>query len=139
MTREKEGLVLSGALTRRQSRGSFLALLTEGIGEGVIDGFITKTVIPAGVGKPARGGRKKKAAAPLRDLKGFEARWRAREDRWVLCRERSLYLTPPPLDSEGAPPREHVPHPRQGAREAGADAPAPGVASQIGRLVHKVL
>src|SRR2546428_13412034 len=87
MTGAKERLVLSGALTRRQSPGSFLALLTEGIGEGVIDGFITKTVIPAGVGKPARGGRKKKDAAPLRDLKGFEARWRAREDRWARCRE----------------------------------------------------
>src|SRR3989449_10102329 len=115
MTREKEGLVLSGALTRRQSRGSFLALLTEGIGEGVIDGFITKTVIPAGVGKPARGGCKKKDAAPLRALKGFEARWRAREDRCARCRERSLYLTQSQLDREGALPAWHHTQPVQGA------------------------
>src|SRR2546426_7678718 len=139
MTRAKERLVLSGALTRRQSPGSFLALLTEGIGEGVIDGFITKTVIPAGVGKPARGGRKKKDAAPLRDLKGFEARWRAREDRWARCRERSLYLTPSQLEWEGAPPGVPLPHPLQGAPQGVTHTTSPALASAIGSLVHKVL
>ena len=142
MTRAKERLVLSGALTRRQSSGNFLALLTEGIGEEVgvggasagppptlMDGSITKTVIPAGVGKPARGGRKKKDAAPLRGLKGFEARWHAREDRWTRCRQRSLYLTPSQLEWEGF----------ESASQRPTSATAPSLASVIGSLVHKVL
>src|SRR2546427_12425685 len=81
---------LSGALTRRQSPGNFLALLKEEVGVGGVsagppptlaDDLISKTVIPAGVGKRAGGGRKKKDAAPRRELTGVEARWRAREDR----------------------------------------------------------
>src|SRR5947208_1630986 len=87
MTRAKERLVLSGALTQRQSPGNFLALLTEA------NACMTKTAIPAGVGKPARGERKKKDAAPLRGLEDFETRWRAREGRWERCRQRSLYVT----------------------------------------------
>ncbi|TLY39911.1 MAG: hypothetical protein E6K59_11595 [Nitrospirae bacterium] len=124
--------VLSGALTRRQSPGSFLALITEGIGEGVIDGFITKTVIPAEVGKPARGGRKKKDAAPLRDLKGFEARWRAREDRWTGCRQRSLYLTPTSLSAQniGAVGTQPCAPTKAGTLPESA---------AIGSLVHKAL
>jgi ATP-dependent helicase/nuclease subunit A len=123
MTRAKERLVLSGALTRRQSPGNFLALLTEGS-----DSFITKTVIPAGVGKRAGGGRKKKDAVPRRDLKGFEARWRAREDRWTQCRQRSLSLTPSSL-----------PHPLEGAPQGLTRTTSPALASAIGSLVHKAL
>src|SRR3989449_11419999 len=123
MTRAKERLVLSGALTRRQSPGNFLALLTEGS-----DDLITKTVIPAGVGKRAGGGRKKKDAAPRRELTGFEARWRAREDRWAQCRQRSLYLTPSSL-----------PHPLEGAPQGPTSTTSPTLASAIGGLVHKAL
>src|SRR5437773_3483640 len=128
MTRAKERLVLSGALTRRQSPGNFLALLKEESGEGVTDGFITKTVIPADVGKRAGGGRKKKDAAPRRELTGFEARWRAREDRWSQCRQRSLYLTPSSL-----------PHPLEGAPQGPTSTTSPTLASAIGGLVHRAL
>jgi len=132
MTRAKERLVLSGAQTRRQSPGSFLTLL---------DDLITKTVIPAAEGKPARGGHKKKETAPLRGLKSFEARWRAREDRWVRCRERSLYLTPSQLEWEGA----H--HPLHSAEQRVPEVPlrhpltstSTSLASAIGSLVHKAL
>jgi ATP-dependent helicase/nuclease subunit A len=134
MTRAKERLVLSGALTRRQSPGNFLALLTEGS-----DGFITKTVIPAGVGKRGGGGRKKKDAAPRRELKGFEARWRAREDRWAQCRQRSLYLTPSQLKWEGAPRNVPLPHPLEGAPQGLNRTTSQTRASAIGGLVHKAL
>src|SRR3989449_2265431 len=141
MTRAKERLVLSGALTRRQSPGNFLALLTEGS-----DDLITKTVIPAGVGKRGGGGRKKKDAAPRRELKGFEARWRAREDRWAQCRQRSLYLTPSqlkwegaPLKWEGAPRNVPLPHPLEGAPQGLTRTTYQTLASAIGGLVHKAL
>src|SRR2546422_2496250 len=125
MTRAKERLVLSGALTRRQSPGNFLALLKEGS-----DDLITKTVIPAGVGKRGGGGRKKKDAAPRRELKGFEARWRAREDRWAQCRQRSLYLTPSQLKWEV----EFEDAPQSLTRTT-----TQTLASAIGGLVHKAL
>src|SRR2546425_1713294 len=148
MTRAKERLVLSGALTRRQTPGNFLALLKEEVGVGgaplvpvappnatgdgppptLADDLITKTVIPAGVGKRGGGGRKKKDAAPRRELKGFEARWRAREDRWAQCRQRSLYLT---LSS--------LPHPLEGAPQGHTRTTSQTLASAIGGLVHKVL
>jgi ATP-dependent helicase/nuclease subunit A len=133
MTRAKERLVLSGALTRRQSPGNFLALLTEG------NDLLTKTVIPAGVGKRAERGRKKKDAAPRPDLKGFEARWRAREDRWTQGRQRSLYLTPSQLKWEGAPRNAPLPHPLPGAPQGLTGTTSPALASAIGSLVHKVL
>jgi ATP-dependent helicase/nuclease subunit A len=147
MTRAKERLVLSGALTRRQSPGNFLALLTEGVGAGgarvpvapqmqrvdgpplaVIGDLIRRTVIPAGIGKRAGGGRKKKDAAPRRALTGFEARWRAREDRWAQCRQRSLYLTPSSL-----------PRPLEGAPQGPTSTTSPTLASAIGGLVHRAL
>src|SRR5437867_4417710 len=137
MTRAKERLVLSGALTRRQSPGNFLALLKEEVGVGGVsagppptlaDDLISKTVIPAGVGKRAGGGRKKKDAAPRRELTGFEARWRAREDRWSQCRQRSLYLTPSSL-----------PHPLEGAPQEPTSTTSPTLASAIGGLVHRAL
>jgi len=137
MTRAKERLVLSGALTRRQSPGNFLALLKEEVGVGGVsagppptlaDDLISKTVIPAGVGKRAGGGRKKKDAAPRRELTGFEARWRAREDRWSQCRQRSLYLTPSSL-----------PHPLEGAPQGPTSTTSPTLASAIGGLVHRAL
>src|SRR6058998_1111702 len=138
MTRAKERLVLSGALTRRQSPGNFLALLKEEVGVGgaplvgppptLADDLITKTVIPAGVGKRGGGGRKKKDAAPRRALKGFEARWSAREDRWAQCRQRSLYLTPSSL-----------PHPLQGAPQGLPQTTSSALASAIGGLVHRAL
>jgi len=138
MTRAKERLVLSGALTRRQSPGNFLALLKEEVGVGgaplvgppptLADDLITKTVIPAGVGKRGGGGRKKKDAAPRRELKGFEARWSAREDRWAQCRQRSLYLTPSSL-----------PHPLQGAPQGLPQTTSSALASAIGGLVHRAL
>jgi len=124
MTRAKERLVLSGALTRRQSPGNFLALLKEESGD-----LITKTVIPAGVGKRAGGGRKKKAVAPRRELTGFEARWRVREDRWAQCRQRSLYLTPSQLKWEGI----------EGAPQGLTRTTSPTLASVIGGLVHRAL
>ncbi len=156
MTRAKERLVLSGALTRRQSPGNFLALLKEEAGVGgaplvgppptLADDLITKTVIPAGVGKRGGGGRKKKDAAPRRELKGFEARWRAREDRWAQCRQRSLYLTPSqlkwegaPLKWEGAPPEVPLPHPLEGAPQGLTRTTSQTLASAIGGLVHKAL
>src|SRR5256712_9297073 len=166
MARAKGRLVLSGALTRRQSLGNFLALLREEVGVGgpprvpfaphsargdgpppsVADDLITKTVIPAGVGKRGGGGRKKKDAAPRRELKGFEARWRAREDRWAQCRQRSLYLTPSqlkwegaPLKWEGAPPEVALPHPLEGAPQSLTRTTSQTLASAIGGLVHKAL
>src|SRR3989449_977624 len=137
MTRAKERLGLSGALRRRQSPGSFLAFLKGEVGVGGVsagppptleDDLIWKTVIPAGVGKRAGGGRKKKDAAPRRELTGFEARWRAREDRWAQCRQRSLYLTPSSL-----------PHPLEGAPQGPTSTTSPTLASAIGGLVHKAL
>src|SRR5207247_6346097 len=92
------------------------------------DDLITKTVIPAGVGKRAGGGRKKKDAAPRRELTGFEARWRAREDRWAQCRQRSLYLTPSSL-----------PHPLQGAPQGLPQTTSSALASAISGVAHRAL
>ena len=143
MTRAKERLVLSGALTRRQSPGNFLALLTEA------DACITKTTIPAGVGKPAWGERQKKDAAPLRGLEEFEARWRAREDRWERCRQRSLYLTPTSLSEQYGGAHGTMPigilNADDSTRGAGAPPCAPtkvrelATSAAIGSLVHKAL
>jgi ATP-dependent helicase/nuclease subunit A len=98
----------------------------------LLDDLITRTVIPAGVGKRAGGGRKKKDAAPRPDLKGFEARWRAREDWWAQCRQRSLYLTPSMLSVGERLTLSH--HPREGLKPSPTDW-----ASAIGSLVHKAL
>src|SRR5207247_10646974 len=83
MTRAKERLVLSGALTRRQSPGNFLALLKEEVGVGgarlvgrpptLADDLITKTLMPARLGRRAGAGRQEEAAAPDRDVRGLAA------------------------------------------------------------------
>ena len=134
MTRAKERLILSGALTGRSSSGNFLSLLRDVIGEAVGsreaielsvgEGGLTQTILPADEGRPRERATKERAPRSADDLPGFEARSQARAARWAQCRERPAFLTPSTLGS--------LP---QGPRGAGAQASA----AAVGSLVHKVL
>jgi ATP-dependent helicase/nuclease subunit A len=128
MTRAKERLVLSGAQTRRLPSGSFLSLLRQGIGEGKESGIV-ETFVSGEVRKLAGRKRKQKDTKPVRDRKGFEARWRARVDWWTHCCQRSLFLTPSMLEGPLHGPAGARP------RLEGEG----GLAAVVGSLVHKAL
>ncbi len=134
MTRAKERLILSGALTGRSSTGNFLSLLRDVIGEAVGsrdatdllvgEERMTQIVLPADEGRPRERATKERAPRSADDLPGFEMRSQARAARWAQCRERPAVLTPSTLES--------LP---QGPRGAGAQASA----AAVGSLVHKAL
>ena len=138
MTRAKERLILSGALPRRQSEDTFLAMLREGIGEAVGraevlshavgQGRISQTIVPVEERKPGIKRRDKKDTHAKRDTASFEARWQAREERWAHCRQRAAFLTPTQLLRAREP---LVPGP---GGEGGSDR-----ASLIGTIVHNAL
>nr|MBI3613067.1 UvrD-helicase domain-containing protein [Nitrospirota bacterium] len=133
MTRAKERLVLSGALTRRQTTGNFLGLLREGLGEAVgsrdapvltvDEGSIAQQIVPADEGTPRKRTRTGKRSV-VHDLEGLEARWRARLDRFDKSRAGSVCLTPSML--EGSP-------------RGSAQSPPAAPAMTIGSLVHRIL
>jgi len=141
MTRAKERLVLSGALTRRQTAGNFLGLLREGLGETVGsrgvpvltagEGSITQQIVSADEEKPQKRARTgKRSVVP--DLSGFEARWQARLDRFDAHRKTSVFLTPTSLGGKnGNRPVVH--------RERQAGALSGDKALAMGSLVHKAL
>jgi len=72
MTRAKERLILSGALTGRSSSGNFLSLLRDVIGEAVGsrdatelsvgEGGLTQAILPADEGRPRERAAKERAA-----------------------------------------------------------------------------
>ncbi|TAL10790.1 MAG: hypothetical protein EPO02_06550 [Nitrospirae bacterium] len=134
MTRAKERLVLSGALTGRSSTGNFLSLLRDIIGEdvgsravaelSVGEGRIAQVVLPADEGRPRERAAKERAIQSADDLPGFESRSRARAERWTQCREQPTCLTPSGL--EESPQRIST-------------AVTPACAMAVGNLVHKML
>lgn len=139
MTRAKERLILSGALTGRSSTGNFLSLLRDVIGEAVGsrdatelsvgEGRLTQAILPADEGRPRERAAKERVPRSADGLPGFEARRQARAERWAQCRERPAVLTPSTLESL---PR--------GPRGAGAQLEVEGgLAAAVGSLVHKAL
>ena len=146
MTRAKERLVLSGALTGRSASGNFLSLLRDVIGEesvggrevaelSVGEGRMTQSVLPADEGRPRERASKGQAPRPADDLQGFEARSQARTERWTHCRERPAFVTPTALSEQID----------SSIRGAGVPPYAPAKAgilpqsAAIGSLVHKAL
>jgi ATP-dependent helicase/nuclease subunit A len=140
MTRAKERLILSGALPRRQSEDTFLAMLREGIGGAVGraevlshtvgEGRISQTIVPVEERKPGIKRRDKKDTQAKRDVASFEARWQAREERWTRCRRQSAFLTPTQLFRAREPLT-----PGLGGEGGGVGKRA----SLIGTIVHKAL
>ncbi len=139
MTRAKERLVLSGALTGRSSSGNFLSLLREVLGDAVGnreaaelsvgEGRITQTILAADEGRPRERAAKPRTSRLSDDTSSFESRWNAREPRWAACREQRAFMTPSRV--EGGPAQSGAP-------------PTPTLASaaraaSIGVLVHKCL
>lgn len=134
MTRAKERLILSGALTGRSSTGNFLSLLRDVIGEAVGsrdatelsvgEGLLTQAILPADEGRPRERVVKERVPRPADDVSGFEARSQARAERWAQCLERPARLTPTMLKS--------LP---QGSLGAGVQ----GAAATVGSIVHKAL
>src|SRR5206468_7219576 len=104
MTRAKERLVLSGAVTRRRGSGNFLDLYREAIGEtvgqqaaqilSVGDGTITQTLIPADEGKLRPWKRKEESVETVSDLADFALRWQKREQDYELRRANPIVVTP---------------------------------------------
>jgi ATP-dependent helicase/nuclease subunit A len=134
MTRAKERLILSGALTGRSSTGNFLSLLKDAVGEAVGsrdatelsvgEGRLTQVILPADEGRPRERAVKERAPRSFGELQDFEARRRSRAERWVQCRDRPTFLTPSMLEG-----------PLQGP--TGASFPV--FAAAVGSLVHKAL
>ncbi|MDO8546972.1 MAG: 3'-5' exonuclease, partial [Nitrospirales bacterium] len=137
MTRAKERLILSGALTGRSSSGNFLSLLRDVIGEAVGsrdatelsvgEGGLTQAILPADEGRPRERAAKERAPRSADDVSGFEARRQARAERWAQCRERPVVLTPSTLKSL---PR--------GPSGVGSQVEG-GLAAEIGKLAHKAM
>ncbi|MEK6604284.1 MAG: 3'-5' exonuclease, partial [Nitrospirota bacterium] len=110
MTRAKERLILSGALTGRSSSGNFLSLLRDVIGEAVGsrdatelsvgEGCLTQAILPADEGRPRERAAKERAPGPADDLPRFEARWRSRVDWWEQCRQGPTRTTSSSLATE---------------------------------------
>jgi ATP-dependent helicase/nuclease subunit A len=104
MTRAKERLVLSGAVTRRRGSERFLDLCREAIGESVGkqampllmagEGEITQTIVPADEGKPRRWNRQEAPTQAVPDLVGFALRWQKREQEYQLRRANPIVVTP---------------------------------------------
>jgi len=145
MTRAKERLILSGALTGRSSTGNFLSLLRDVIGEtvgsrdatelSVGEGRLTQTILPVDEGRPRERVTKERASRSADDVSGFEARRQARAERWAQCRERPAFLTPTAWISSPFPASQ-----RTGARDDDRGQGFPmnrGVL--IGSLIHKAL
>jgi len=139
MTRAKERLILSGALTGRSSPGSLLSLLRTVLGEAVGkrdvtdvavgEGGLTQSILPADEGRPRERVMTDKPSVSADDVSGYEARWQARESRWAQCRERSVWLTPTLLRPQG---RAHLV-----ASDRNAGSKRSGMT--VGALVHKEL
>ena len=138
MTRAKERLVLSGALTSRRAAGNFLELCRESIGEGlgkagetrlaVGDGVLSQIILPADEGQPWL--RKKApdgAVTSLPDLCAYETRWRAWSDRYAWHQSRPLVVTPSSLTVDEA------------ARRVARQESTHSLAATIGSLAHRIL
>jgi ATP-dependent helicase/nuclease subunit A len=141
MTRAKERLVLSGALTRRQTEDTFLAMLRDAVGEAVGkaevaahavgEGRISQTIVPPEERKPGAPRKDRKDAHARHDLAALEARWRARGERWDRSRRQSAFLTPTQLLGVKEPLVSGLGG--KGGRGGGERA------SFIGTIVHNVL
>jgi ATP-dependent helicase/nuclease subunit A len=144
MTRAKERLVLSGALSARKSRGTFLSLLEQASGQpvGVPEdlhitigqGSITQTVTAAEDRMPWLSHQRPSAQShpdthPETD--DFINRWQERDARWSEIRAKPSRVTPSLL--------------RSGAGRPSSELHRTGVATEIeqahliGTLAHRVL
>lgn len=138
MTRAKERLVLSGALTGRSGTGNFLSLLREVIGEPVGDqdvselaageGRVAQTILTADEGRPRERAAKERVSWRGDDLQDIEARRRTRTERWEYSRQRLVFLTPSLLEAFPQSPTGTA-----------ASSAAPALAAAVGSLVHKIL
>ena len=104
MTRAKERLILSGAVSRRRGSGNFLDLYREAIGESVGqqaapllsagDGRIIQTIIPADEGKLQHGKPKEQPDETVPELADFALRWQKRERDYELRHANPIVVTP---------------------------------------------
>jgi len=104
MTRARERLVLSGALTRRPASGNFLALFQEAIGESVGkqdmpvlevgEGRIAQTILSPGEGKAWTRKREARPPEAFPDLADVVPRWQKREQDYELRRANPIIVTP---------------------------------------------
>jgi ATP-dependent helicase/nuclease subunit A len=107
MTRAKERLVLSGALSRRPASGNFLALCREAIGESVGkqdtpvleagDGRIMQTILPPNEGRAWQGKQEAGPTEAVPDLADFVPWWHKREGDYRHRRENPIIVTPTAL------------------------------------------
>ncbi|HEY3198084.1 MAG TPA: UvrD-helicase domain-containing protein [Nitrospirales bacterium] len=135
MTRAKERLVLSGALSRRPASGNFLALCREAIGESLGkedcpvleagDGRIIQTILPPDEGrlwtwKPAA-----RPAEPVPDMADFVPRWHKREEAYRHRRDNPIIVTASSLAVK--------------TRVAGQGSSSQTSAMIIGSIMHTIL
>jgi ATP-dependent helicase/nuclease subunit A len=138
MTRAKERLVLSGALTRRPASGNLLSLCREAIGEAVghegvnvltIDeGRIGQTIFPMDEGKPYSRKRNHESHPAPAGLGDFVAHWQTRAQRFSHQFGTPIFVTPSSMGPEerwdkGGGPREKL----------------RGKAACLGSIAHMVL
>jgi ATP-dependent helicase/nuclease subunit A len=119
MTRAKERLVLSGALTRRPASGNFLALFQEAVGESVGkqdmpvldigEGRITQTILPPDEGKAWTWKREAGPPEAVPDLADFALRWQKREQDYELRRANPIIVTPTSFAQKILPPESSSP------------------------------
>lgn len=160
MTRARECLVLSGTLYGRANRGSFLSLVTEGMGDALGDrsvseietgkGRIMQSVIdvadciPNYSSKKARksGGRDQRSEARgdqygdvvSEEIGAFADLWQLRDHRYAAIRSKALFVTPSGLkEAEEAEPALKKIEAAEGDRAARERA------ILIGTIAHAVL
>ncbi|MBI5406085.1 MAG: UvrD-helicase domain-containing protein [Nitrospirae bacterium] len=160
MTRARECLVLSGTLYGRANRGSFLSLVTEGMGEAVGErssreietgkGRIRQSVIDVAdcipnysSKKPRKSGGKDQRPEARGNQYGdvvpeeigvFADLWESRDHRYATIRSKSLFVTPSGL-KEAA---EAKPAPKK-TEAAEGDRAARERSMLIGTIAHAVL
>ena len=106
MTRAKERLVLSGAVTRRRTSGNFLDFCREAIGEDVGrreeasltagEGRISQVILPAEESK-LRYKQARDGATRAHHPDDFESRWHLRQERYTRRCGSSAIITPSSL------------------------------------------
>ncbi|MGH7255608.1 MAG: 3'-5' exonuclease, partial [Nitrospirales bacterium] len=138
-TRARDRLILSGGVTARSSRDSFLALLRAVAGDGVGaadspalrigEAELTQRVSRMAESRPRGMERRPKTLAPAREVPGLVARWEERDRRWAQALATRSVLSPTRLMAEAGrvPPGTTRPtHDGQAAR-------------RLGTLVHRAL
>ena len=145
MTRARERVILSGGLPARESKGAFLELVREAVGENIAkrgqatvsvgDACLSQAVITAADQVPRTRTKGRAALRPPGNWSTVVGRWEERERTWAAACSSRTHLTPALLVEEE---RRNVQADSPGW-DSGRRAGGTELSSLIGTLTHRVL